>query len=254
MARVSRSARDWDELRTRAAQEFHKRSDFLRHRLGMKPAAIELRESAAPAGKFFFGGSQAADRAELLRQYLLQQAEEIVHEADEICRHRFRLLGYENLDYGSEIDWHLDRVHNKRAPLEPWSEVPFLDFAAVGDHKVIWELNRHQHLVTLAKAWLLTKDEKYVRELMAQWRSWIKANPYPVGINWGSSLEVAFRSLSWIWVDQLLNTKAAGERPALQATQYTEFRKELLPHTGVSGALHRALSLYIFFSQHASAG
>ena len=74
----------------------------------------------------------------------------------------------------------------------------------MGDHKVTWELNRHQHLVTLAKARLLSGDEKYTRELMAQWRSWIKANPYPLGINWGSTLEVAFRSLSWIWVDQLL--------------------------------------------------
>jgi hypothetical protein len=169
VARLSRT--DWDEIRTRVAQQLHKRSDLLRHRLGMHPEAIQLRPSAAPAGKFSFAGSQAAERAELVRQYLPEQAAEIVREADEICQHRFRLLGYENLDYGSEIDWHLDRVHNQRAPLEPWCKVPFLEFAAVGDHKVTWELNRHQHLVTLAKAWLLTNDEKYVRELMAQWRS-----------------------------------------------------------------------------------
>jgi hypothetical protein len=41
-------------------------------------------------------------------------------------------------------------VHGKRAPLNPWFKIPFLDFAVVGDHKVTWELNRHQHLVTLA--------------------------------------------------------------------------------------------------------
>ena len=251
VARVSRSARDWHELRTRAAQEFHKRSDLLRHRLGMNSAAIQLLESTAPPGKFFFSGSQAADRAELFRQHLPQQAEEIVREADEICQHRFRLLGYENLDYGSEIDWHLDRVHNQRAPLEPWSKVPFLDFAAVGDHKVTWELNRHQHLVTLAKAWLLTKDEKYVRELMAQWRSWTEANPYPVGINWGSSLEVAFRSLSWVWVDQLLNMNAATGRPALSCPQYMEFRAELLPALAFHGRyIERYLSIYFSPNTH----
>ena len=38
----------------------------------------------------------------------------------------------------------------------------------------------------LAKAWLLTGNDQYVRELVAQWRSWIKANPYPLGINWGA--------------------------------------------------------------------
>jgi hypothetical protein len=59
----------------------------------MHPAAIQFRESTAPAGKFFFTGSQAAERAELLRQHLPEQASEIVREADEICEHRFCLLG-----------------------------------------------------------------------------------------------------------------------------------------------------------------
>lgn len=238
---------DWDEIRTRVAQELHRRGDFLRHRMGRPPEAIRLHESAEGAGKFFFNGGAATERAELLRKYLPEQATEIVREADEICQHRFRLLGYDddNLDYGTEIDWHLDRVHGKRAPLDPWFKIPFLEFAVVGDHKVIWELNRHQHLVTLAKAWLLTKDEKYVRELMAQWRGWIQANPYPVGINWGSTLEVAFRSLSWIWVDQLLAENAGREpalslakgRPALhrEAQGIAEFRAELLPALAFHG-------------------
>jgi hypothetical protein len=251
VARLSRTDWDWDELRTRVAQQLQKRSDLLRYRLGMHPAAIQLRESTAPAGKFFFTGSQAAERAELLRQHLPEQASEIVREADEICEHRFCLLGYENLDYGREIDWHLDRVHDKRAPLEPWCKVPFLEFAAVGDHKVTWELNRHQHLVTLAKAWLLTNDEKYVRELMTQWRSWLKSNPYPVGINWGSSLEVAFRSLSWIWVDQLLAANAGRGRPALHAPQYAEFRAELLPALAFHGCyIERYLSTYFSPNTH----
>ena len=153
----------------------------------------------------------------------------------------FDLLGYENLDYGAEIDWHLDRVHDKRAPLDPWFKIPFLDFAVVGDHKVTWELNRHQHLVTLAKAWLLTKDDKYLRELIAQWRSWVRANPYPLGINWGSTLEVAFRSLSWIWVDRLLADNATA----------AEFRAELMPALAFHGRyIERYLSTYFSPNTH----
>ena len=53
----------------------------------------------------------------------------------------------------SQIDWHCDRVHGKCAPRKPWFRVKYLDFAEVGDSKVTWELNRHQHLVTLAKAY-----------------------------------------------------------------------------------------------------
>src|SRR5208283_1917209 len=174
------------EVCTRLAQELNKQSDLLRHRLGMPPQTIRL-HALATEGIFFFARGQAARRAQLLQQLLPTEAAAVVAEADEICAHRFRLLGYESLDYGNsnDIDWHLDLVHGKRAPLDPWFKIPFLEFAMVGDHKVTWELNRHQHLVTLAKAWLLTRNEKYVRELTAQWRSWIKANPYPLGINWG---------------------------------------------------------------------
>ncbi len=195
------------------------------------------------SGQFFFPASECSARAELLRQHLPEQASAILHDADEICAHRFRLLGYENLDFGNEIDWHLDPVHGKRAPLDPWFKIPFLDFAAVGDHKVIWELNRHQHLVTLAKAQLLSgnKNDKCVRELTAQWRSWTHANPYPLGINWGSSLEVAFRSLSWIWVDQLLSGTAEHE----------DLHAELLPALAFHGRyIERYLSTYFSPNTH----
>jgi len=245
LARVSRM--DWEEVRVRVWQEFHKQNDLLMHRMGLLNGSIRLNaESAARPGQFFFSasefsGSEISERAELLRKHLPDEAADILREADEICGHRFRLLGYENLEYGSEIDWHLDLVHGKRAPMDPWFKIPFLDFAVVGDHKVTWELNRHQHLVTLAKARLLSEDEKYVRELMAQWRSWIKANPYPLGINWASTLEVAFRSLSWIWVDQLL----AG------AADYAELRSEMAPALAFHGRyIERYLSTYFSPNTH----
>ncbi len=157
---------NWDEVRVRVGQEFHKQSDLLMHRMGVRNGSIRLNsDSAARRGQFFFSasefsGSEISERAELLRKHLPDEAAEILREADEICGHRFRLLGYENLEYGSEIDWHLDLVHGKRAPMDPWFKIPFLDFAVVGDHKVTWELNRHQHLVTLAKAGLLSGRQR----------------------------------------------------------------------------------------------
>jgi hypothetical protein len=240
---------DWEEARVRVGQEFHKQSDLLLYRMGVRNGAIPLRVGAAArTGQFFFSttefsGGASRERAEILRKTLPDDVTEILREADEVCGHRFRLLGYENLDYGDPIDWHLDRVHGKRAPLHPWCKIPFLDFAVVGDHKVTWELNRHQHLVTLAKAHLLSgnQDAKYVRELIAQQRSWIKANPYPLGMNWGSALEVAFRSLSWIWVDQLL----AG------TAEYEQFRSELAPVLAFHGRyIERYLSTYFSPNTH----
>ena len=239
LVRLSRM--NWDEVRTRMGQELHKRSDLFFYRMGVPPTAVQFRESPSRQPEFFFRTDEARERADLLRAHLPAEALEILHEADDIRRHHFRLLGYDDLDYGTEIDWHLDRVHGKRAPLEPWFKIPFLEFAPVGDHKVIWELNRHQHLVTLAKAWLLSNDGKYFRELIAQWHSWMKANPYPLGINWGSSLEVAFRSLSWVWVDQML-----GDAPG-----YVEFRAQLLPALAFHGRyIERYLSTYFSPNTH----
>jgi len=232
---------DWNEIQVRLGQEFHKRADLLKHRVGIGPGTIRLTSSTGKPAQFFFPAGEGQSQADLLQKHLPDEASAIIREADEICTHRFRLLGYENLDFGPEIDWHLDRVHNKRAPLDPWFQIPFLDFAVVGDHKVTWELNRHQHLVTLAKARLLTGDDKYVRELTAQWRSWIKANPYPLGINWGSSLEVAFRSLSWIWIDHLL-----AETPV-----YKPLRQDLLPALAFNGRyIERYLSTYFSPNTH----
>lgn len=262
LARISQM--DWKEIRVRLGQNVGKRGDLLLHRLGVRKGSIPLnRDRTARAGYFFFladeisggevSGREGLARAELLRRYLPKETADILREADEICRHRFRLLGYENLrfsldpvndranDRGSEIDWHVDPVHGKRAPLAPWFKISFLDFALVGDHKVIWELNRHQHLVTLAKARLLSGDDKYTREMLAQWRSWIKANPYPLGINWGSTLEVAFRSLSWIWVDQLLAGTDAG----------VEFRTEMGPALAFHGRyIERYLSTHFSPNTH----
>ena len=204
-SRWSRLARmSWPELSTRTRQEIGKRVDWMRHRTGLGPVRAHSPEGVARRGNFFFTPADLPQRTQLLRQHLPKRCEEIVQEADAICRHQFRLLGYEPLDYGAVIDWHLDAVSGKRAPLKPWYQIPFLVFDQVGDHKVIWELNRHQHLVTLAKAWRLTGDARYAQEVVAQWRSWQATNPYPLGINWSSSLEAAFRGLSWLWMLSLL--------------------------------------------------
>ena len=238
LARVSQMS--WDEIRTRLGQEIHKRGELALCRMGRHPA-IAVGEVPAQQPEFFFSSGGAQERADLVRANMPNVALEILHQADDIRRHHFHLLGYEDLDYGTEIDWHLDRVHQKRAPLDPWYKIPFLDFAVVGDHKVTWELNRHQHLVTLAKAWLFSHDEKYVHEIVAQWHSWMKANPYPLGINWGSSLEVAFRALSWIWVDHLLDG----------APGHPEFHDALLPALALHGRyVERYLSTYFSPNTH----
>jgi hypothetical protein len=118
--------------------------------------------------------------------------------ADGIAGGRYDLLGYRDVAVGTPPDWHRDPVNDRRAPLLFWDAVPYLD-TACGDHKVTWELNRHQNFLALGRAFALTNDARYYREFVRQLASWIDANPPLQGTNWASMLELAFRSLSWLW-------------------------------------------------------
>jgi len=194
---------DRAEIFDRARQQMAAQLDWLRAKAGAD-FCPELGTPPPTLPQFFFSPQAVPALCTKLGELFPETAHEIVERAERICQHRFDLLGYRDLDYGPEIDWHCDKVHGKRAPRKAWFTIRYLDFAEVGDSKVTWELNRHQHLVTLAKAYRLTGDAKFASELFRQWHHWHAENPYPIGINWASSLEVAFRSLSWIWMYHLL--------------------------------------------------
>jgi len=128
-------------------------------------------------------------------------ASHAIARADRILAGDYDLLGYDGLRFDSDvlaIDWHYDPVNARRAPRWFWSAVPYLD-PSCGDHKIIWELNRHQHWLTLGRAHWLTDDPRYRDACLAQLASWLDANPPLTGTNWASMLELGFRSLSWIW-------------------------------------------------------
>jgi len=131
--------------------------------------------------------------------------------ADRIVAGRFDLLGYRDLSFdpcGRGLpDWHFDPVHHRCAPPAFWADVPYLD-PSCGDHKVIWELNRHQHLLVLGRAYWLTGEGRYRQTAIAHLLDWIAANPPLRGINWTSMLELAFRALSWMWALALFADEA----------------------------------------------
>jgi hypothetical protein len=233
----------WDELHTRFTQAMNKRLDQVRYHLGFLPTTIRLIDpERLTYGQFVFSPQELLERTSLIEKYLSSEVTSIVAEADGILQHCFQLLGFENVDYGPVIDWHLDAVHGISAPKKPWFKIPFLDFSEVGDHKIIWELNRHQHLVILAKAWRFTHNDRYIDELIRQWYAWQSANPYPLGINWSSSLEVAFRSLSWLWVHYLLT-----DCPALPAN----FASDMYRALALNGRyIERYLSTYFSPNTH----
>ena len=128
----------------------------------------------------------------------------------------YQLLGYPDLDFGNPVDWHFDPVARMTAPREHWSRIPYLNASAVGDHKVIWEINRHQHFYTLGRAYQASGNPQYAECFAQHITAWMNANPPKDGINWASSLEVSYRSISWMWALEFFRDSSALT-PALLA-------------------------------------
>lgn len=204
---------------------------------GADPAAL-LADFRARAAPVFPAMDEPADAAATLRALWPGEAQSLEAAARRALEGRFDLLGHRELSFGDPIDWQLDPLSGRRAPLVHWSRIPYLEYAVVGDHKVVWELNRHQHFVTLAQAYALTGDESFPRALLGQLSAWIDANPPKRGMNWASSLEVAFRAISWTWALYLIRASAE-----LKADVYRRILGMLHVH-----ARHLEVHLSTYFS------
>src|SRR5580704_9504492 len=109
-------------------------------------------------------------------------SQQIIDLADQIHRHQFPILGT-IVNAGQDIHWRRDYSRGIETGLVYFRRIPYLNTPRAGDHKLIWELNRHQHLIVLAQAYLLTGDARNLEEICAQLEDWIAANPFHRGTN-----------------------------------------------------------------------
>jgi uncharacterized heparinase superfamily protein len=187
-------------------------------------------------------------RGEVRRRWPAAAAEAAAR-GDRLLAGLHDLLGYRGLRFP---DWHSDPVHDARAPLVCWADVPYLD-SSIGDHKIVWELNRHQWWLPLARANWLTGDSRYARGIVDQMESWLDANPPLTGINWASMLEIGFRAISWTMAihfvaasDERLDSLLPARCFVALERQLTHLERHLSyffsPNTHLTG---EALALYV---------
>lgn len=175
----------------------------------------------------------AADVVQALRGSAFE--DQITAIANQILEHRIPIFGG-ILEPGPAIRWRKDYASAIETGAGYFRFIPYLDPDRAGDHKNIWEPNRHQHLVALAQAGLFSRKEEYWKEISSQLDSWFIQNPYGCGINWTSALEVAFRSLSWIWLLHL-------GHGALNAETKKKLSQGLFQH-----AVHLENNLSVYFA------
>jgi hypothetical protein len=94
--------------------------------------------------------------------------------------------------------WHTDPVLGATWPRQPTERIRYRPGNPVGDVRLVWEPNRLQHLLPLAR---IAAEDAGARPraaalLEAQLRSWWEANPPGIGVNHASAMEQALRILA----------------------------------------------------------
>ncbi len=219
-------------LRFRAmVEEFAYRFGILRASADFSDALIANAALNRPSewGKgcgLFIAPERKAALLQALKKAAPQAASLIVAEADQACAHVFDLLGSGPTLLGKKIDWHVDfKTGHRWNPKTYYKRIRPAPYPGGYDIKVPWELSRCQHFVRLGQAYWITGDEKYAREFVAQVSDWIKSNPWPWGVNWACTMDVAIRAVNWLWGYHFFK-----ESPCLTDEFLIAFYKSLLTH------------------------
>ncbi len=145
----------------------------------------------------FFTETYSKDsRAAQIKKHLNTQ--KWLRDADRLCEGCVCILGNDVL-LAQAGEWHKDPLEGCDWPRVFYTRVHKSKPSETVDIKYVWEMNRHQYLIVLGKAYWISSDEKYAKKICEIISSWISDNPYHSGVNWTSSLELAVRSISWIW-------------------------------------------------------
>ena len=175
---ASQTARLRSELLSRSP------SDLLKH----------FRERETPA--FFLGFEASDSHASRQRDLFPEETERLIESAWLITnKHRWPLLGFGEKEFGNPLNWHRDPLSGRTWPLDYHADVPLWHNDG-SDIRVLWELNRLGHLITLGRAYALTKNEEFSEEFFAQLESWREQNPVGRGANWSCAMEVALRAMN----------------------------------------------------------
>lgn len=130
--------------------------------------------------------------------------------AEQVLRGEHLFLG-QRLPPGP-TNWHRDPVSGVVAPRGFGPDINYRDAAIAGEVRTLWEVNRLQHIELLAAAFCVSQDARYADAVEEGLSSWLKANHFPLGINWCSSLEVALRLIALVNIERLLAGSSTHER------------------------------------------
>jgi len=218
------------EVLWRVQQIAQKKVSKLGFGLVAKPPAPSLaRFGAAFVGDPAAGGDVAALRAA----------------ADDVLAGRWNVFAMRGLNLGFPPQWNRDPKTGTVSPMKLGKAIDYRRESVVGDIKYLWEPSRHLELVTLALAWRATGEQRYAAGARLLLESWFDQCPYPQGVHWTSSLELAVRLLNWAFAWQLLG---GADCPLFKGDDGARFQRRWLDNIYQHCHFIRG-----YFSRHSSA-
>lgn len=183
-------------------------------RLSRAELLAHFRSRRSP--KFFSGFIDIATTGKLQQQLFPTETEKLIEQANRIANeHCWSLLGFGSKCFGKgEIDWNRDPLSGFQWPLDYHADLNL--FRGDGsDARVLWELNRLSHLITLGRAYAVSRDERLSAEFLKQVRSWRRQNPVGLGPNWNCAMEVALRAMNLLAASSLFLHSTTIDEDAL---------------------------------------
>jgi hypothetical protein len=141
-----------------------------------------------------------------------QKYDSLIARAKKIAGHRFSFFDLQDKYLGDPIIWNRDHKLWKDTPMIFSPSLDYRDIKVAGDCKYVWEPNRHHQLVVLGRAFRLSDDIRFAEAVAEQLDSWLRQNPYGIGMNWRSGLELGIRLINWVWAfDLIQQSQVVGE-------------------------------------------
>ncbi|HEY4109082.1 alginate lyase family protein [Puia sp.] len=108
-------------------------------------------------------------------------------------------------------DWSFDVLNKCRFPVKYAKDID-IRTGTSGSAKHVWELNRMLFLPRLALLYRKTRDVHYLTLIMRLVSDWVEKNPYLVGINWYSNIEINIRLINWFLTWEILRVEEIAHR------------------------------------------
>ena len=139
--------------------------------------------------------------------------QQVVAAADQLLAGRHTMYGGDAIEVGWPPRWLVNPTTGAEYPPVHWTAISD-DDPERGDIKDVWELSRFGSTFLLARAFVLTGDDRYADAWWTAVESWAAANPPNSGPNWRCAQETSLRAIAWCF-----GLSVFGDHPSATAAR-----------------------------------